>query len=98
MSVGFSSEFLGSQQQKKKIIELINYAIHSSTSLRQREQEANTALEEYIRLNQLSIEAEESASREEFNLLAEREKLAELESSLQSLRLELSQRHETGTV
>ncbi|KAF9903326.1 hypothetical protein EC991_003973 [Linnemannia zychae] len=63
-----------------------------------RDQEANATLEEYISLNQLSVEAEENASREEFNLLAEREKLAELESSLEALKLELSQRQETATV
>ncbi|KAG0283206.1 hypothetical protein BGZ96_012420 [Linnemannia gamsii] len=65
---------------------------------KQRDQEANAALEEYLRLNQLSVEAEESASREEFNLLAEREKLAELESSLEALKLELIQRRKTATV
>ncbi|KAF9121581.1 hypothetical protein BGW39_010418 [Mortierella sp. 14UC] len=63
---------------------------------KRRDQEANAALEEYIRLNQLSVEAEENASREEFNLLAEREKLSELESCLQVLKLELSQRQETA--
>ncbi|KAF9090774.1 hypothetical protein BGX29_011291 [Mortierella sp. GBA35] len=63
----------------------------------QGDQEANAALEEYLHLNQLSVEAEENASREEFNLLAEREKLAELESSLETLKLELSQRQETTT-
>ncbi|OAQ36413.1 hypothetical protein K457DRAFT_119798 [Linnemannia elongata AG-77] len=64
---------------------------------RQRDQEANAALEEYLRLNQLSVEAEESASREEFNLLAEREKLVELESLLKALKLELVQGQETVT-
>ncbi|KAF9138195.1 hypothetical protein BGX30_009438 [Mortierella sp. GBA39] len=64
---------------------------------KQRDREANAALEEYLRLNQLSVEAEESASREEFNLLAEREKLAELESTLEALKLELVQRRETAT-
>ncbi|KAF9916391.1 hypothetical protein FBU30_001423 [Linnemannia zychae] len=56
-----------------------------------RDHEANAALEEYIRLNQLAVEAEENASREEFKLLAEREKLAELETSLRDLRLKLNQ-------
>ncbi|KAG0375358.1 hypothetical protein BGX24_009218 [Mortierella sp. AD032] len=65
---------------------------------KQRDQEANAALEEYLRLNQLSVQAEENASREEFNLLAEREQLAELESLLEALKLELNQRRATSTV
>jgi hypothetical protein len=82
----------------QKIRLLINSLILPNIATRQRDQEANAALEEYLRLNQLSVEAEESASREEFNLLAEREKLAELESSLEALKLELIQHRETATV
>ncbi|ORZ14351.1 hypothetical protein BCR41DRAFT_386913 [Lobosporangium transversale] len=59
---------------------------------RERDQEANAALEEYLRMNQLSIEAEEEASREEFNLLTEKEELSRLESTLHALKIELSTR------
>ncbi|KAF8933263.1 hypothetical protein BGZ58_006482 [Dissophora ornata] len=63
-----------------------------------RDKEANEALEEYLHINQLSIEAEEKASREEFSLLTEQEELSELESTLRSLKMELSQRLQTATV
>lgn len=58
---------------------------------RKRDQETNAALEEYVRVNQLSVEAEEKASREEFSLLMERKELEELKLTLRALTMDLQQ-------
>ncbi|KAG0006608.1 hypothetical protein BGZ65_006105 [Modicella reniformis] len=64
---------------------------------RQLDHEANDALEEYLSMNRLSVEAEEKASREEFRLLTASEELEKLKSTLQSLGMELEQRQHTTT-
>ncbi|KAI1317936.1 hypothetical protein EDD11_007458 [Mortierella claussenii] len=64
---------------------------HAEKMERKRDQEANVAMEEYLKMNQLSVEAEEKASREEFKLLTKKEELAELNSTLQALKDQIHQ-------
>ncbi|GJJ68821.1 hypothetical protein EMPS_01167 [Entomortierella parvispora] len=59
---------------------------------RERDQLANDTLREYLDINQLSSEAEDRATKEEFDLMMGRGELAELEARLQSLRIQLDQR------
>jgi hypothetical protein len=68
---------------------------HVLFTYRKRDQEANAVLEEYLRVNQRSIEAEEMASREEFSLLMEKEELGGLRLTLEALRMDLAQHQHT---
>ncbi|KAG0051144.1 hypothetical protein BGZ83_004046 [Gryganskiella cystojenkinii] len=54
-----------------------------------RDHDANEILEEYLTINQVAAEAEEKASKEEFDLMVGKEELGELEIKLQSLRMQL---------
>ncbi|KAI8357037.1 hypothetical protein B0O80DRAFT_424964 [Mortierella sp. GBAus27b] len=65
---------------------------------RKRNQEANAALDEFLRVNQLAAEAEEKASREEFNILVAKEELDELKLTLQALRMDLEHRRNAGAL
>ncbi|KAG0370242.1 hypothetical protein BC939DRAFT_525224 [Gamsiella multidivaricata] len=67
---------------------------HAEETERKRDQEANDALQEFLRLDQMSIEVEEKASGEEYQLLLDKEELSNLESALWSLRMELAQRRQ----
>ncbi|KAG0221581.1 hypothetical protein BGX31_009729 [Mortierella sp. GBA43] len=71
---------------------------HAEKIEKKRNQEANAALDEFLRVNQLAAEAEEKASREEFNILVAKEELDELKLTLQALRMDLEHRRNAGAL